>query len=178
MHCIFYISITLEIFYSENCGFGHIYWRNPWWKTSFLVQWFKNPSIPLEASKDACEYVINISKVYIFSNLKWKNIWKVYVFFRSQITSKRCCQDIDLVFEKVIFYNNVYGHDRKMGDSFKTSYCLSHDLLIGKLHANVFDIPTLRLLHNYHKKRMQLVKIDHTFSFWEEIWFAVPQRSI
>ena len=20
-----------------NCGFGHIYWRNPWWKTSFFV---------------------------------------------------------------------------------------------------------------------------------------------
>ena len=22
-----------------NCRFGHIYWRNPWWKTSFFVQW-------------------------------------------------------------------------------------------------------------------------------------------
>ena len=22
-----------------SCGFGHIYWRNPWWKTSFFVQW-------------------------------------------------------------------------------------------------------------------------------------------
>ena len=21
---------------TENCGFGHIYWRNSWWKTSFL----------------------------------------------------------------------------------------------------------------------------------------------
>ena len=21
-----------------NCGFGHIYWRNPYWKTSFFVQ--------------------------------------------------------------------------------------------------------------------------------------------
>ena len=28
-----------------NCGFGHIYWRNPYWKTSFFVQWgqWKNP---------------------------------------------------------------------------------------------------------------------------------------
>ena len=24
-----------------NCGFGHIYWRNPWWRTSFFVQWIK-----------------------------------------------------------------------------------------------------------------------------------------
>ena len=22
-----------------NCGFGHIYWRNPWWKTLFFIQW-------------------------------------------------------------------------------------------------------------------------------------------
>ena len=22
-----------------SCWFGHIYWRNPWWKTSFFVQW-------------------------------------------------------------------------------------------------------------------------------------------
>ena len=22
-----------------NCGFGHIYWRNPQWKTSFFVHW-------------------------------------------------------------------------------------------------------------------------------------------
>ena len=21
---------------AENCGLGHIYWRNPYWKTSFL----------------------------------------------------------------------------------------------------------------------------------------------
>ena len=25
-----------------NCGFGHIYWRNPWWKTSIFVQWDKS----------------------------------------------------------------------------------------------------------------------------------------
>ena len=21
-----------------SCGFGHIYWRNPYWKTSFFIQ--------------------------------------------------------------------------------------------------------------------------------------------
>ena len=25
---------------SVSFGFGHIYWRNPQWKTSFFVQWF------------------------------------------------------------------------------------------------------------------------------------------
>ena len=22
-----------------SCGLGHTHWRNPWWKTSFFVQW-------------------------------------------------------------------------------------------------------------------------------------------
>ena len=55
---------------------------------------------------------------------------------------------------------------------------LSHDLLVAKLHANGFDIPALRLLHNYVTNRKQCVKIDRTFSFWEEILFGVPQGSI
>ena len=25
--------------FAGNYGFGHIYWRNPYWKTSFFVQW-------------------------------------------------------------------------------------------------------------------------------------------
>ena len=24
-----------------DCGFGHIYWRIHWWKTSFFVQWYR-----------------------------------------------------------------------------------------------------------------------------------------
>ena len=27
---------------AENCGFGHIYWTNPQWKTSFFGQWQKH----------------------------------------------------------------------------------------------------------------------------------------
>ena len=55
---------------------------------------------------------------------------------------------------------------------------LSHDLLIAKSHAYGFDIPALRLLHNYLTNRNQGVKIDSTFSSWEEILFSVPQVSI
>ena len=25
--------------YAGSCGFCHILWRNPWWKTSFFVEW-------------------------------------------------------------------------------------------------------------------------------------------
>ena len=30
------VNVTIS---AGNCGFCHIYWRNPWWKTSFFVQW-------------------------------------------------------------------------------------------------------------------------------------------
>ena len=69
------------------------------------------------------------------------------------------------------------GRDRKMEsldkerhygarltDLSKTFDCLSQDLLIAKLHAYGFDIPALRLLHNYLTIRKQRVKIDRTFS--------------
>ena len=55
---------------------------------------------------------------------------------------------------------------------------LSHDLLIAKLHSYGFDIPIIRLLHNYLRNRKLHVKIDHTFSSWEEILLDVPQGSI
>ena len=32
------ISSVNETKSAGNCGFGHIYWRNCWWKTSFFVQ--------------------------------------------------------------------------------------------------------------------------------------------
>ena len=35
------IKFSIKAFFSKsarNCGFGHIYWRNPWWKTTFFVQ--------------------------------------------------------------------------------------------------------------------------------------------
>ena len=63
-------------------------------------------------------------------------------------------------------------------DLSKAFDCLSHDLLTVKLHAHGFDIPTLRLLHNYLTNRKQRVKIDSTFSSWEEILFGIPQCSI
>ena len=35
---IFSVNVTKS---SVSCGFGHIHWRNPSWKTLFFVQWMK-----------------------------------------------------------------------------------------------------------------------------------------
>ena len=49
---------------------------------------------------------------------------------------------------------------------------------MAKPYAYGFDIPTLRLLHNYLTNKKQRVKIYRTFSSWEGISFGVPQGSI
>ena len=63
-------------------------------------------------------------------------------------------------------------------DLSKTFDCLSHELLLAKLHAYGFSIAALRLIHSYLGNRKQRTKINMSYSSWEEIVFGVPQGSI
>ena len=47
--------------------------------------------------------------------------------------------------------------------------CLSHDLLLPKLHVFGFSISALELVHNYSTNRKQRSKINPAYSSWEEI---------
>ena len=42
--------------------------------------------------------------------------------------------------------------------------CLSHELLIAKLHAYGFNLPTLKLIQSYLSNRKQRTKINATYS--------------
>ena len=63
-------------------------------------------------------------------------------------------------------------------DSSKAFDCLSHELLLAKLHAYGFSISALRLIYSYLANRKQRTKINSSYSSWEEIFFGVPQGSI
>ena len=54
-------------------------------------------------------------------------------------------------------------------DLSKTLDCLSHELLITKLHAFGFSFAALRLLHSCLTNRKQRTKIDLSYSSWEKI---------
>ena len=41
--------------------------------------------------------------------------------------------------------------------------CLSHELLIAKLHAYGFNLPTLKLIQSYLSNRKQRTKINATY---------------
>ena len=56
--------------------------------------------------------------------------------------------------------------------------CLSHELLIAKLHTYGFSFAAIRLMHRNLKNRKQRTKISPSYSSCEEILFGVLQGSI
>ena len=63
-------------------------------------------------------------------------------------------------------------------DLSKAFDCLSHELLIAKLHAYSFDLLALKLIQSYSSNRKQRTKINARYSSWEEILLGVRQASI
>ena len=63
-------------------------------------------------------------------------------------------------------------------DLSKAFDCIPHDLIIAKLAAFGFKRETLRLIYSYLKGRKQCVKINNTYSDYNEIISRVPQGSI
>ena len=63
-------------------------------------------------------------------------------------------------------------------DLSKTFDCLSHELLLGKLHAYGFSFVALRVIHSSLTNRKQRTKINLSYSSWDEVLFGVPQGSI
>ena len=63
-------------------------------------------------------------------------------------------------------------------DLSKAFDCISHELILAKLHAYGFSLKALRLIHSYLTNRKQRTRVNGHYSSWEEILFGVPQRSI
>ena len=63
-------------------------------------------------------------------------------------------------------------------DLSKVFDCISHDLIIAKLAAYGLGDTTLQLIFPYLKNRKQCVRINNTYSKFENIITGVPQGSI
>ena len=55
--------------------------------------------------------------------------------------------------------------------------CISHELMVAKLHAYGFEKKCLKLVCSYLKGRNQIVKINTEYSSWKQILSGVPQGS-
>ena len=63
-------------------------------------------------------------------------------------------------------------------DLSKAFDCMTHDLLIAKLHALNFDMNALNLIFDYLTERKQRVKINSSFTSYLDIFQGVPEGSI
>ena len=63
-------------------------------------------------------------------------------------------------------------------DLSKAFECLSHDLLIAKLHSYGISLASLKLPTDYLTNRKQRTKVETSYSSWEDIKHGVPQGSI
>ena len=72
--------------------------------------------------------------------------------------------------------NKAFG--ALMTDLSKAFHCLSHDLLIAKLHVYGTDLSSVKLLQDYLSNRSQEAKVDSKFSLWKKIVYGVLQGSI
>ena len=119
----------------------------------------KKHRIQLQTRKHSFEHIRNIWKVYLFqiSDYFEKILSRYQCDFRKGHSTQQC---LLVMIEKWRQSFDKTGHyGALLTDSSKAFDCLSHDLLIAKLHAYGFDIPALTLLHNYLTNRHQLVKI-------------------
>ena len=55
---------------------------------------------------------------------------------------------------------------------------MTHDLLVWNLHALKFDVTALNLIFDYLTGKKQRVKINFTFSSYEDLFQGTPHRSI
>ena len=72
--------------------------------------------------------------------------------------------------------NKAFG--ALLTDLSKAFDCLSHDLLIAKLHAYGLELASLKILQDHLTNRKQRTKVDSFESSWEKILSGVPQGSI
>ena len=60
-------------------------------------------------------------------------------------------------------------------DLLKAFDTINHELLVAKSNAYCLSEPSLKLIYNYLKHRLQHIKINSSFSEWSELIEGVPQ---
>ena len=96
--------------------------------------------------------------------------------FRKGYGAQHCLLMILDIWKEATDNNRAFG--ALLTDLSKAFDCLSHDLLIAKLHAYSLDLASLKILKDYLTNRKRRTKVDSSYSFWGKILSGVPQGSI
>ena len=119
-----------------------------------------------------------LSKVFERSMFKqmssfFDDIFSKYQYgFRKCFSTQRWLLALLEKWKRSIDRGKVFGV--LLTDLSKAFDCLNHDLLISKLSAYGFSLPTLRLIHDYLLNRKQRTRINNSYNTWVEMLFGVP----
>ena len=72
--------------------------------------------------------------------------------------------------------NRAFG--ALLTDLSKAFDCLSHDLLIAKLHAYGLDLTSLKIVQDYLTNKKRRAKLNSVFCSCEKILSGAPQGSL
>ena len=78
--------------------------------------------------------------------------------------------------KKAVDNNKAFG--ALLTNLSKAFDCISHGLLVAKLHAYGLSLPALKKIQDYLLNRKQRTKIGSSYRTWENIISGVPQGSI
>ena len=87
--------------------------------------------------------------------------------FRKGYGTQHCLLLMLEIWKEATDNNKAFG--ALLTDLSKAFDCLSHDLLIAKLHAYGLDIDSLNILQDYLSNRKQRTKVDSFYSSWEPV---------
>ena len=123
-------------------------------------------------------FLPNMSKIFErkmfrqISNYMESFLSKYQCGFRKGYSTQHCLLFMLEKCKRAVHNGKVFGI--LLTDLPKAFDCLSHELLLAKLHAYGFSISALRLICSYLANRKQRIKIKMSYSSWEEILIGVP----
>ena len=124
----------------------------------------------------------NVSKIFESINFRqisnyMDSFFSNYQYgFRKGYSTQQCLLSMLEKWKRAV--DNGKAFKLLLTDLSKAFDCLSHELLLAKLHAYGFSFAALRLIHSYLTNKKQRTKVNSSYNSWEEILFGVPQGSI
>ena len=83
---------------------------------------------------------------------------KYHCGFRKGYSMQHCLLDMLEKWKSPVDKGKLFG--ALLTDLYKAFECLSHELVLAKLHAYGFSIAALRLIHRYLTNRKQRTKLN------------------
>ena len=114
----------------------------------------------------------------IFERIIWNQLLAFFeeIFSKFQRGFRKGYSTQNESWKETVDKNKAFG--ALMMNLAKAFDCLSHDLLIAKLHAYGIDLSSVKLLQDYLSDCWQRAKVDSKFSSWKKTISGVPQGSI